>query len=190
MPSGVDQQDPPPGAAESKPAYLRLALSDFTVIDLFRGFYEHGERYLEFEPEHRAIINAKWKHDWHSEKLFLDGHEIEPHIVQFALTANREDTEKSRADHEFLVVYMMKDVFWPLVKVIQRGDIERATLILRAEPHDKLDDRLRLVFGNLEITHKELAEKKGLSDVEKRFEYILYGIGMLLILILLELWRK
>jgi hypothetical protein len=190
MPNTIEQKQPLPDAAQGKPTYLRLTLSDFTIMDRFRGFYEYGERYLESKPEYRAIINAKWKYDSGSEKLLLHGNEIKPQIVQFLPTTNRIDTERSCADDQFLVIYMMEDVFWQLVNVIRRGDIERAILILRAEPHRKLADRLSLIFGNIDITHKELAEKNTLSKVGKRFEHILYGIGCLLLLILLALWHK
>jgi hypothetical protein len=195
MPSALDQQDVPPRTPDSKPANLRLALSDFEVIDIFQGFYEYGLHHHETKAGHKAIINAKWKHGLQSDNILLNGKEITPEaVVQFLLTRDCEDTKRSWADHEFLVIYLIEDVFWPLVKAVQRDDIELARLILRAEPYDQLADRLRLVFGNLEITHKEIhkefTEKRGLSEVEKRFEYILYGIGAVLIMILLELYRR
>jgi len=191
MLSGLDQQNEPPRMTDSKAASLRLALSDFVVIDRFQGFYEYGRRDRENKQGHTAIINAKWKHGLQSDKIFLSGMEITTEaIVQFIPTTDRADTERSWADQEALVVFMMEDVFWPLVKAVQRSDVQQVILTLRAEPHEQLDDRLHLVFGNIEISHKNITEQGGLSEMVRRFEYILYAIGVMLIMILFELYRR
>jgi hypothetical protein len=56
---------------ESKPRHLTLALSDFSLIEGFRGFYERGGGDYEVEPRHSVAIRAKWRHVASSEKIFL-----------------------------------------------------------------------------------------------------------------------
>jgi hypothetical protein len=88
----------------------------------------------------------------------------------------------------------MENLFFPLFAAIQRDDIEKGRLVLNAEPHDRLDDRFRLVFGEIDITHWQAlqteAPKETLSDLAKRLDRLLYIVIGSLVLIALELWRK
>jgi hypothetical protein len=189
-----DPADVSTNEIEVRPASLRLMLSDFVLIDTFRGFYDFGHRDMGEEPAHKPLINAKWQYDWQSDKLTLHGQEIDPGTLQIAPTSNRDDTERSHVDHEYFIIYMMQEIFEPLFAAIQRDDIEKAVLVLSAEPHDKVDDRFRLVFGNIELTHRQAIQsetpKESISDVTKRLERVLYLIVGLLILIAIELWRR
>jgi hypothetical protein len=63
-----------------------LALSEFTVIDTIRGFYDHGDRFREVEPQASAFIRAKWKPIVGSDMLLLNGQEIEPNEIEFMPT--------------------------------------------------------------------------------------------------------
>jgi len=93
---------------------------------------------------------------------------------------------------------MMESVFIPLVKAVQCGEIETATLNLGAELHERVQDRLRLTFGQLEIRHQKVYQREHISELVRRLEYvmtkrieqILYAILMVLIITLLILWNR
>jgi hypothetical protein len=181
--------------AKGQPAYLRLALSEFRIIDRFQGFHDHGDRSNETKPGHKPFIEANWRYDRVSDKLILNGDEIEPGTIEISLASHREDTELSRADHNGLVLYMIQSAFLPLVQRIRQADVEQATLILRAEPHEKTTEILRLVFGNVSIEtyQKSLpgrsVSKEDIAGITRRLEIILYWVVFVLAFIAFLLLR-
>jgi hypothetical protein len=75
---------------ECEPMTLRLVLSDLTVVETFRGFYEYGDRDMEVEPAHRVMIKAKWKNVWYEygrsdQRFLLGGKEIDPEMTPLLL---------------------------------------------------------------------------------------------------------
>jgi hypothetical protein len=145
---------------EPRPVSLSLILSDFVLVERFRGFYEDGHRYTEVESAHMPFINGKWKYDKGSPKLTLLGNEIEPGDLHISPTSSRDDTKRSHIDHEYVVIYMMENVFRPLSLAIQCRDIEEALLRASAETNDVLDGRYKLLFGRIEIVHRPVAQSE------------------------------
>jgi len=189
MASGTDRQE---GIAfrTGKLLRARLALSDFTVIDKLRGFYEHGDRSLPVEPHASAFIKAKWKPVYGSDMLLLDGQEIEPREIDFLPVTDKEDTERGYASHDALVVYLLEEAFTSLRRAVERDDIESATFIGGTELHPALDDRLRLNFGNLDIVHRKKVEPPIAWPAQRRYDNYLLAIFIVLALILIEVWHR
>src|SRR5262249_59298834 len=89
--------------------------------------------------------------------------------------------------------YLTEKVFDPLLDAIRCGDIEEATVILEAEPHDKIENVWRLIFGTIQIQHSSVPATKQSplpNTALKRLESLLYAIFIALVLILIELWRR
>jgi hypothetical protein len=79
---------------ECEPMTLRLVLSDLTMVETFRGFYEYGDRDMEVEPAHRVMIKAKWKNVWYEygrsdQRFLLGGKEIDPEMTPLLLGGRR-----------------------------------------------------------------------------------------------------
>jgi hypothetical protein len=177
---------------ERKPRALDLALFDFTLIDTFRGFYEFGFRDIEVESAHQVRVNAKWRHVARSEKIFLAGDEIDPENtpLQICAASSKDATERSRANHDGLVVYLIEDVFSALVGTVARGDIKGARMQLQTEPRDGTSPRL--VFGSLAITsyHRESPGDPVQVPLPRELKRLLYVIIGLLVAILVQLWHR
>src|SRR6476469_9333692 len=128
--------------AEVNPARLGLVLSDFSLSEVFEGFYPQGESSEGFftlqradgtrrqppqqhdrqEPSHKLIVNASWSYERDSEKLVLDGREIARGGVHIYL-GDATDDNANAAHREFLLIDIPAALFEPLVNAVQRGDI-------------------------------------------------------------------
>jgi len=176
---------------ERKPRDLNLALFDFTLIDTFRGFYDHGGGDYEVESHHQVVISAKWRHLAFSEKVFLAGDEIDPKTILFwiSVASSKDATDKSRVSHHGLQVYLIEDVFSALIDTVARGEIREARTWLRTEPRDGSSPRL--VFGELQITShpRESPGDPVHVPLPRELNRLLYVIIALLAAILLLLLR-
>jgi hypothetical protein len=182
------------GTSETaKPIYLRLALSDFTVSETIRGSYQLGDRRFPVEPEAMAFINAKWKPAWDSDKLILNGEEIEPTDIQFSPAKEREDTELSFANHSVFAVRLTEDTFAALRRAVEREDIATATFIGSAEHHPMHDGALRVNFGSLSLEHRKKVEPPIKPAIrwlpDWRTDHYLVAILFVLVLILFSVGR-
>jgi hypothetical protein len=179
---------------ESKPRHLTLALSDFSLIEGFRGFYEGGGGDYEVEPRHSVAIRAKWRHVASSEKIFLAGDEIDPEttFVFFSAASSKDSADKSHASHHGLSVYLIEDVFSALIDTVVRGDIKEAMAWVRTEPRDSVWGP-RLLFGELEtISHRRESPADPVHvPIPKELKRLLYLIiGLLGAILLVQLWQR
>jgi hypothetical protein len=179
---------------ECEPMTLRLVLSDLTVVETFRGFYEYGDRDMEVEPAHRVMIKAKWKNVWYEygrsdQRFLLGGKEIDPEMTPLLLGAasSKDDAERSQASHSGLYVNIIEGVFSAFVDTVRRGEVEGATMDLRTEPWENASGkRHRLVFGNLEVTNRRRVDRQQVAGLLRQQVWLLYVIIGLLIAILLR----
>jgi len=91
------------------------------------------------------------------------------------------------------VVHVTESLFSPLGDSIQRGDVEHAEVILEAEPDHERAKVFRLRFAMLRIRHATNPVQNHVETpnaAEKRIQNLLYGIFIVLVLILIELWRR
>jgi hypothetical protein len=135
---------------ESKPRYLRLILSDFVLSHTFDGW-----EFDDVEPRHRLAVAAKWRHHWNSEKIFFNGHEIDPEetSIWFSGVGNsKTKTDRSRATYQSLYVYLTDTVFEQLVDTVKYGHIKEAQLFMNTEPRPDHGPRLVLGDSSLQIT--------------------------------------
>jgi hypothetical protein len=169
---------PPPPRWKASQEILELALSDFSLIEGFGGFYSRGGSY-EAEPFHRVTILAKWRHLARSEKIYHSGYEIDLEETHFFISAasNKDATDASCAYHNGLQVYLIEDVFSALVDAVARGDVKEARTWLRTE---------------LEITshRRESPADPVHVPIPKELKRLLYVIIGLLVAVLVQLWLR
>jgi hypothetical protein len=139
-----------------------------------------------------SSLEQKWTYHLDSEKLVLNGDTIAPNVVYIEAASGNEERDLSRGFDEFLALYMPTATFEPLVRAVKRGDLEKATLHLDAEPQGSWS---RLVFKELRIAHSK-ADQTTLSDLGtelratlRQFQLSLYAIIVLLFLVLVALWQ-
>ena len=145
--------------ADNYPMQLALALSDFSLIERFAGFYPYGERsegfftvkrsdgntfrpehrHNEQEPAHTVIVNASWSYERDSEKLIFDGREARSGVLYAELAVDREHGDLSRGSPEGLALYFPQRIFAPLVSAVQRGTIASMRLPSPISPAPVVD---------------------------------------------------
>jgi hypothetical protein len=184
---------------ETSPLRLRLTLTDFTVIESFRGLYEFGSRLIEGEPGHGAFIRAQSRYARDSDKI-PGQEEFGPNIVELLLAKDGTYSKYDRVLDQSFVIYLVTEIFLPLLEAVRRNDIEDADVMLEAEPHEEHENVLRLIFGTIRIRYAPVSVIKKhhpfaiLQNTEKMLNGIwntLYMILVVLIFILIDLlWRK
>jgi hypothetical protein len=186
---------------EAKPLDLHLLLSDLTVHEAYDGFYEFGSRDFKREPEHRVWINARWRYRWDSDKLVVNGTELEPPVLEISPSNDSEVIELDHARHEFIVVHVVDKLFAALLDAVRRNDIEEAEVILQGHPNEGRTgpgggDRFPITFGTLRLRHAPVQATDAAKRIVppdpalKRLEKLLWWILMALIVIAVGLWRR
>jgi hypothetical protein len=173
--------------SDEKKAYIRLKLHDLTIIDQFICYSECG---LEAEPAHRVLINAKGEYDSRSDKLEINGQEIDLDRIQISAVPTKEDCLKSHARRGYISIGMIDHVFSPFVELLrkntQTGEIVMA---LDAQQHPEVSDAVRLSFDGMDMTRSAGAAVKEqtqqdrlisrLADHMRRSERFLFAIAVI-----------
>jgi hypothetical protein len=158
---------------------------------------------MEAQPAHRVLVHAKGDYDFRSDKLEVNGQQIELDAIQFKGVATKEDCLKSHARREYISIYMIDEVFSPFVELLRRNaEIGLIIVNLDARKCEERPDVLRLSFDGMDMTRNAGISNKELTQILadaiqsrltahlKRAETLLFAIAVMTGLISLHFLFK
>jgi hypothetical protein len=183
--------------SDEKQAYVRLELHDPTIIDLFVCYSEAG---MEAEPAHRVLVHLKGNYAIGSDKLELNGQEIQLDKVQITGVSTKEDCLKSHATQNYVSIYMIDHVFVPFVELIRSNNIQTSEILLKLDARPLSERTLRLSVDGMDITRNagvSIKEQHTLADTRqarlsaqlKTIHTLLFAIAVMTGLIVLHIFR-
>lgn len=138
--------------SDAKQTHVRFKLRDLTIIDQFICYSEYG---MEAEPAHKVLVHAKGDYDLQSDKLELDGQQIELDSIQIQAVSTKEDCLKSNARRGHISIYMIDHVFSSFVELLRGGtQTGEIVMMLSARPLDGHPEILRISFDGIDLTRK------------------------------------
>jgi hypothetical protein len=153
---------------------------------------------MEAEPIHRVLVNAKGEYDFRSDKLALNGRELDVDHIQFTAVSTKKDGLKNFAHRDHISIQMIDNVFAPFVELLRRNtQTGEIVMTLYAQQHQEFADMIRLSFDGVVVTRSAGAAIKDqtlrdrrlsqLADHMRRSERLLFAIAVIVGLILLHL---
>jgi len=152
---------------------------------------------MESEPRHEVLVNAKGEYDSESEKLTLNGRELDVGHIQFSGVFTKEDGLKNFAHRNYIAIRMIDNVFAPFVERLRRNtQTGEIVMTLYAQQHQEFADMIRLSFDGIQVTSSAGAAIKDqtlrdrrlsqLADHMRRSERLLFAIAVIVGLIFLH----
>lgn len=93
--------------SDEKEAHVQLKLRDLTIIDQFICYSEYG---IEAEPKHRVLVNAKGDYHRQSDRLELNGQQIDLDYIKITAVSTKEDCIKNHARRNYITIRMIDHV--------------------------------------------------------------------------------
>ena len=116
---------------------------------------------MEAEPCHRVLVHAKGEYNLGSDKLALNGRELNVYLIQIIGVFTKEDCLKNFAHRGYIQVRMIDNVFTPFVELLRRNtQTGKIVMTLYAEQHQEFEDMIRLSFDGIDVTRSTGAESK------------------------------